>query len=364
MDDEFGADADFIAALENVPKAQNITKPAATSSNVPPRPNPSTGVQQPTPQRIVRTSVASVIVNIRQQGNPVLKHFRNYQWEFGDTAADYVVGVGTCVLFLSLKYHLLHPEYVDHRFQALRDKYNLRVLLVLVDVENHQEPLKHLSKTCLINNYTLILSWSAAEAARYLESYKKFERTPPTLIEKYQGSAYKDRVYEFVTTPRTLNKTNAMELLANFGSIKQAINAQPNEINMISGWGENRTKVWVNTVREPFRATSTLTSADLERLERERQVAKGPVTKEQLSLARQGMAPAVNVAAVPPQLYHSLSQAEEGERADGLGENGESGLEKDTTELVVTEQPRRRRGEDVDDEDAGIMAALAKLREQ
>lgn len=32
-------------------------------------------------------------------------------------------------------------------------KYNLRVLLTIVDIENHQEPLKELSKTSLVNNW-------------------------------------------------------------------------------------------------------------------------------------------------------------------------------------------------------------------
>jgi hypothetical protein len=42
----------------------------------------------------------------------------------------------------------------------------------MVDIGNHEDSLKELSKTSLINNATVILCWSAAEAARYLELYK------------------------------------------------------------------------------------------------------------------------------------------------------------------------------------------------
>ena len=42
----------------------------------------------------------------------------------------------------------------------------------MVDITNHEEALKELSKTSMINNLTLILCWSAQEAAGYLELFK------------------------------------------------------------------------------------------------------------------------------------------------------------------------------------------------
>ena len=69
-----------------------------------------------------------------KRGNPVLKYIYNVPWEHGETLADYELGKTTCALFLSLRYHKLHPNYIYERFQKLGKHYNLRILLVFVDV--------------------------------------------------------------------------------------------------------------------------------------------------------------------------------------------------------------------------------------
>jgi DNA repair protein Rad10 len=50
--------------------------------------------------------------------------------------SDYVLGATTCALFLSLRYHRLHPEYIYNRIQKLGKEYNLRFLLIMVDIVN------------------------------------------------------------------------------------------------------------------------------------------------------------------------------------------------------------------------------------
>ena len=38
------------------------------------------------------------------------------------------------LLMISLKYHRLHPEYVHGRIEKIKNRYNLRILMVLCDV--------------------------------------------------------------------------------------------------------------------------------------------------------------------------------------------------------------------------------------
>ena len=232
----------------------------ARPNSGPPRQNDSSaggtgrGVQQPTPQGLGPRQGASVIlVSPRQKGNPALNNIKSVGWEYSDIPADFVLGATTCALFLSLKYHRLHPEYIYGRIKALGGRYNLRLVLVLVDIENHEDPLKELSKTSLINNVTIILSWSSQEAGRYLELYKNYEHAAPTSIKGIQSTTYSDQLVDFVTVPRGINKTDAVSLVATFGSIRTAINARPEEIALISGWGEKKVQRWCKTVREPFR---------------------------------------------------------------------------------------------------------------
>ena len=174
-------------------------------------------------------------------------------WEYSDIPADYVLGATTCALFLSLKYHRLHPEYIYNRIRDLKGQYGLRILLTMVDIENHEAALRELSKTSLINNVTIMLCWSAQEAGRYLELFKTFEHSGSASIRAQQSSSYSDKLVEFITVPRSINKTDALGLVSNFGSIRTAVNAGPEEIGLIAGWGEKKVQRWCSSVRDPFR---------------------------------------------------------------------------------------------------------------
>ncbi|KAK5716421.1 ssDNA endonuclease and repair protein rad10, partial [Elasticomyces elasticus] len=212
------------------------------------------GVVQPKPQALAkRSGPASIIVSPRQKGNPILNNVKSMPWEYGDIPADYVLGVTTCALFLSLKYHRLHPEYIYTRIKNLQGKYNLRIILCMVDIQNHEESLKELSKTSLINNVTVVLCWSAAEGGRYLELFKTYENAAPTSIKQHQSTSYSDRMIDFVTTPRSINKTDAVSLVSQFGTIRTAVNARHEDVATIAGWGEKKVQRWCTAVREPFR---------------------------------------------------------------------------------------------------------------
>ncbi|KAI1760282.1 restriction endonuclease type II-like protein [Hypoxylon sp. FL1150] len=284
-DDDFGADAEFLSALASSANASNPSQPRSQSSNRIQQPAPQK-IQQPTPQRIQqptpqrldkpppsssssstgpkivqptpqalpqRSSGSSILVSPRQKGNPVLASLRSVAWEYSDIPADYGLGQTTCALFLSLKYHRLHPEYVYTRIRNLQGKYNLRILLTMVDIPNHEDSLRELSKTSLINNVTIILCWSAAEAARYLELYKSYEHANFGAIKGQQATSYTEKLVEFVTVPRGINKADAISLVSAFGSLKNAVNADREQVAIIGGWGEKKVKKWCDAVEEPFR---------------------------------------------------------------------------------------------------------------
>ena len=249
MDDDFGDDADFGAALAAVEKSSSASKTSRPAIN-----NGQPKVVQPKPQALAsRQGPSAILVSTRQKGNPILNNIRSLPWEYSDTPADYVLGATTCALFLSLKYHRLHPEYIYSRIRALGKMYNLRILLTMVDITNHEEALKELSKTSMINNLTLILCWSAQEAGRYLELFKSYEHASPASIRAHQAESYRESLTDFITTPRSINKTDAASLISNYGTLKAAVNAQPEELALIPGWGEKKVKDWCSAVRETFR---------------------------------------------------------------------------------------------------------------
>ena len=296
MDDEFGVDDDFLAALA-ASDAGTSRNPAVRLQQPPPQ-----RIQQPTPQRLdraipppaanasaakpvqptpqvlpARSSGSSILVSPRQKGNPVLTCLKSVAWEYSDIPADYGLGLTTCALFLryclyiyivilgywfadgwdngnnSLKYHRLHPEYIYTRLRGLQGKYNLRILLTMVDIPNHEESLRELAKVSLVNSATVILCWSATEAARYLELYKSYEHASFAAIRGQQAQGYAERLVEFVTVPRAINKADAVALVSSFGSLRHAINADVEQIGVVGGWGEKKVKAWTRAVEEPFR---------------------------------------------------------------------------------------------------------------
>lgn len=274
-EDEFGADAEFLDALTaseskinqpinvetSITRVIQPTPQRLDTIPIPAKSSPQTShaakVIQPTPQVLnSRSATSSILVSPRQKGNPILANLRSFAWEYSDVPSDYVLGATTCALFLSLKYHLLHPEYVYNRIKGLHGKYNLRILLTLVDITNHEECLKELTKTSIVNNITVILCWSTAEAARYIELYKSYEYTSKdsTGIKGMEKKGYTEKMVEFTTIPRGINKTDAISIVSAFGSVRAAVNARPEEVAIIGGWGEKKVKRWCSVIDEPFRA--------------------------------------------------------------------------------------------------------------
>ncbi|RFU33565.1 hypothetical protein B7463_g2834, partial [Scytalidium lignicola] len=384
-DDDFGADADFLAALAATetsasatprrivqPAPQRIQQPTPQRLDRPPPAASSSStpkIVQPTPQALPsRSSGSSILVSPRQKGNPILTNLRSFAWEYSDIPADYVLGQTTCALFLSLKYHRLHPEYIYNRIKSLAGKFNLRVLLTMVDIGNHEDSLKELSKTGLVNNVTLILCWSAAEAARYLELYKSFEHANAGAIRGVESKSYTEKMVDFVTVPRSINKTDAVTLVSAFGSLRAAVNARPEELAVLDGWGEKKVKRWCSVVDEPFRARKATKRAHDSRPDGGTMVGNGGVFDRAIPLSR---VPLREVPSPKPD-----QESHNGKVVDSAPPkpNTEYEPEDDETEAMIAsaieenDRIAREKQQSIAQQDeelsSGITAALAKLREQ
>lgn len=74
-----------------------------------------------------------VLVNPKQRGNPLLKSICNVPYEYEEIIPDYQIGSTIGILFLSLRYHNLNPDYIHNRLKILGKNFELRVLLVQVN---------------------------------------------------------------------------------------------------------------------------------------------------------------------------------------------------------------------------------------
>ncbi|KAL6765147.1 hypothetical protein V8C86DRAFT_1029283 [Haematococcus lacustris] len=195
----------------------------------------------------------AIVVSERQKGNPVLKHIRNVRCVYASIGPDYLLGQNTCALFLSLRYHLLHPEYILYRIKELQRAFALRLLLVLVDVEDPTKPLENITKAALTNDCTLICAWSPQEAARYLETYKAYESKPASNIQERVESDYTSRLASALTAVRGVNRTDALTLGSALGSLAGIMSASQQQLSSCPGLGPAKVARLMEAFHQPFR---------------------------------------------------------------------------------------------------------------
>ncbi|XP_030505820.2 DNA excision repair protein ERCC-1 [Cannabis sativa] len=195
----------------------------------------------------------AILVSHRQKGNPLLKHIRNVRWVFADIVCDYLLGQGSCALYLSLRYHLLHPDYLYYRIRELQKNFKLRVVLCHVDVEDVVKPLLEVTKTALLHDCTLLCGWSLEECGRYLETIKVYENKSADIIQGQMDTDYLSRLNHALTTVRHVNKTDVVTLGTTFGSLSHIMDASMEDLARCPGIGERKVKRLHDTFHEPFK---------------------------------------------------------------------------------------------------------------
>lgn len=152
-----------------------------------------------------------------------------------------------CALFLSLKYHVLNPDYIYNRLTALGNSYRMKVLLVLIDHIEYNASLKELTKLAIRASCTLMLAWSPEEAAYYLDTYKSFEEKSPEIIMGKQsganaggGDVCYQAMIEALSSIKSISKTDAMSLISLFESFDKIVKADDDELGICPGLGQQK----------------------------------------------------------------------------------------------------------------------------
>ncbi|KAK4282826.1 hypothetical protein QN277_014155 [Acacia crassicarpa] len=245
------------------PSASSNPSPASQSSDstVPRKTDQSVAPSSTSTSAAVSTSTSSqltpsrnaILVSHRQKGNPLLKHIRNVRWTFADIVCDYLLGQSSCAFYLSLRYHLLHPDYLYYRIRELQKNFKLRVVLCHVDVEDVMKPLLEVTKTALLHDCTLLCGWSLEECGRYLETIKVYENKPADIIQGQMDTDYLSRLTHALTTVRHVNKTDVVTLGTTFGSLSHIMGSSMEDLARCPGIGERKVKRLFDTFHEPFK---------------------------------------------------------------------------------------------------------------
>ncbi|XP_018565107.1 DNA excision repair protein ERCC-1 [Anoplophora glabripennis] len=213
---------------------------------------PGTSAEKTSEKPKVSSKTHCLLVNPKQRGNPLLKSVRNVPWEYDDIVPDYQMGQTTCALFLSLRYHNLNPDYIHNRLKPLGHMYQLRVLLVQVDIKDPHYVLKTLTRICILADLTLILAWSPEEAGKIIETYKIYENKPAdTIRERNESSPYLNLI-QALTTIKPINKTDAMTLLNRFKTLEGVVKASEYQLSECPGIGPRKAKKLYSVLHEKF----------------------------------------------------------------------------------------------------------------
>ena len=177
---------------------------------------------------------------------------------------------------------------------------------------------------------------------------KSYEHANASAIRGTESKKYADKMVDFMTVPRSINKTDAVALVSAFGSVGAAVNARPEEVAIVGGWGEKKVRRWCSVVDEPFRARK----AQKRGLRRE-------ITLDGQMDVMDRVVPLSKVPAIAAEGDKSIEQFQMWEP----DEEDEEAL----VAAVVEEEARNKqeKGELIrrDDEvSGGVAAALAKLR--
>lgn len=275
--------------------AQNSVRPARKpQQNIVPTPNtqnirpinenrrvlsPHTGNVQSNTNRPQNTSrsrlgvqtYTSVQVANSQKGNPLLESplMKLTPWTYlGQILLDYYINATLQILFLSLKYHKLRPEYVWRRIEKLKGGTSteqeqhvsdqaLRVLLVVVDIDSPQDTIRHLLGICMKQDLSMIVAWSFEEAGNYIAYFKQNELANSKVDLSIQGLKKADfnlNIVLALTTVRAVNKTDVANLLANYKLFKNIVllASLDQGLGDIQGLGERKVVNLQRAFTEPF----------------------------------------------------------------------------------------------------------------
>ncbi|KAJ2464026.1 ssDNA endonuclease and repair protein rad10, partial [Coemansia sp. RSA 2322] len=130
--------------------------------------------------------------------------------------------------------------------------FRLRVLLINVDTDDCKIPLREINRIAVLGDMTVLLAWSLDEAGRYIETLKALEHRQPDSIRERVEDTYIARLSSSLTSVKSVNKTDVLTLLSNFGSFDGIAKASNDELSMCPGIGDLKAQRVFKAFNEPF----------------------------------------------------------------------------------------------------------------
>lgn len=194
----------------------------------------------------------ALLMNPSQSKNPMLRYIRHVRTEFhSGISVDFVCGPTTGVLYLTLQYHQLHPNYIYSRIRNLQP-YRLKVLLVVANTSD-TSATRTLCKLGVIQDLTVIMAGCEREAARYLETFRCYAGKGSEMIQGRAADEFGERMEQVISSVRGVNKTDVQTLLLRFGSLKGVSEVDETTLRSCPGMGGIKSRRLFAALHQPFR---------------------------------------------------------------------------------------------------------------
>lgn len=146
-------------------------------------------------------------VNKNQRGNNLLDYLKIPYSFTEEITTDYEVKNFISILFVSIKYHSINPEYLIMRNNSLKN-YKIKILLILIDIPNYQDFLKDF----IIFDFQIFYCLNNFEASKFISFfYKNANLSSDNLKQKYSLDKL-ERKKEFFKKFPKINKNDLKNL--------------------------------------------------------------------------------------------------------------------------------------------------------
>jgi DNA excision repair protein ERCC-1 len=164
--------------------------------------------------------------------------------------ADFTIGKDLAVLFLTLKYHRQHPDYLSKRLIDFRGSFSVRLLLFLVNDENPDRIVSRMTSVMFANNMNLILAFTYEEAARWLLTLYNTQDSGLDDLRAMNETQLETATDAFHAIG--LSKREAEGLLKGFPTVADVLLAPREEIARVGAVSERKIDTLLTMITDPL----------------------------------------------------------------------------------------------------------------
>ena len=190
-------------------------------------------------------------ISKRQEKNPMIPLLGGIDTRFTQSDIfDFAITDEIAILFLTIKFHRLNPQYFDDRAKKLIGPWKTRILILLIDDDNPNRHISALTQTAMAHNMTTVLAFGYEEASKWLHSYYTIQDSSLDELKSTSESNYDIAVNMLHSL--NISRKDAEDLLNTFGSIDKILKASKEQISKATSMSSSKIDAFFAAIDKDF----------------------------------------------------------------------------------------------------------------